>query len=136
MGGKDEQELTNLLVLEEDFKLGIVKIVKAEGKNQIDKTTVELRVNDIFVSFVNQLKKQTFNQIVLERDFISAAGNLLKPNYPEERSLYFETSLESFNLFSRMPFVNEKHKDNDKFQVHAFMQLPDIAKDLFLINFA
>lgn len=82
------------------------------------------------------MEKRSFNEVVLEKDFITAPGYLLKPKCKDnsERSLYFETSLESFNLFTRMPFVNEKHESTKNYQVHAFRQLDDIAKDIFLIS--
>ena len=54
------------------------------------------------------MEKRTFNEVVLEKDFITAPGYLLCKD-ESEKSLYFETSLESFNLFTRMPFVNETH---------------------------
>jgi hypothetical protein len=50
LGGDGDHKPTSLLVLEDDFKLTIVKV---DSKNEISKKTVKLRVNNIFSNFVD-----------------------------------------------------------------------------------
>jgi hypothetical protein len=50
LGGDGDQKSTSLLVLEDDFKLTIVKV---DSKNEISTTTVKLRVSNIFSNFVD-----------------------------------------------------------------------------------
>jgi hypothetical protein len=50
LGGDGDHKPISLLVLEDDFKLTIVKV---DNKNENSTTTVMLRVNNIFSNFVN-----------------------------------------------------------------------------------
>lgn len=123
----------SLLVLQENNAMIIVDVKNEEGKQPVvTEKVVKLRKSEKFINFCNKLEKGCFNQIVLEKDFISAPGHLIDES--KKSGLYYSTNLMSWNIFTRLNFFSEGHSSVKDVCVLAFEQLGDIAKDFLLVS--